>query len=342
MVATGVSLPSNIGILTGESNLVVVDIDGNEGFEALGKERVEDLKKESVPCVKTGRGFHYYFRSKKLIKTKPGLVNKVDIKGEGGYVVAPPSKYVSVVSYEWINKPDGGFPDAPPWVSNGITAPVPHQFSGVTKKDFMPGEGVPEGHIRVNGQDIPLSELRNTPLVISMPPENKDVPATEIEDEDAPATEIENNVIPEGYRNNTLFKLACMLKRKNLPQDTALSSLIDANTVKCNPPLPEQEVKKILDSAYKYKPEVTVLNCTDLGNAKRLVAQHGDKIRYCFAWRKWLAWDEKTWYIDNNGQILRLAKETVKSIYEEAAQISDDNHRRVVAKWAVSSVVSRK
>jgi putative DNA primase/helicase len=80
-----------------------------------------------------------------------------------------------------------------------------------------------------------------------------------------------------------------------------------------------------------------VFNCTDLGNAKRLVAQHGDKIRYPFAWKKWLVWDGKTWSIDNNGQILRLAKDTVKRIYEEAGLFSDESQRKAVAKWAVSS-----
>ncbi|HHT9136449.1 MAG TPA: DNA primase family protein [Candidatus Wunengus sp. YC60] len=80
-----------------------------------------------------------------------------------------------------------------------------------------------------------------------------------------------------------------------------------------------------------------VYNPTDLGNAKRLVAQHGNKIRFCFAWKKWLIWDGKAWHVDNDGQILRLAKDTVKRIYEEAATIADTQQRQSIAKWAVSS-----
>lgn len=99
----GVS-PSNIGIVTGgKSGLVVVDVDGDEGFEALGAGRVEDLKDESVPCVKTGRGFHYYFRSRIPVKTKQGFVSKVDVKADGGYVVAPPSLHINGRRYEWVN-----------------------------------------------------------------------------------------------------------------------------------------------------------------------------------------------------------------------------------------------
>jgi len=120
--------------------------------------------------------------------------------------------------------------------------------------------------------------------------------------------------------------------------DTVLSALESENKKRCNPPLSETEVKNILNSAYKYEPTaVNSFNRTDLGNAKRLVAFHGDKIRYSFAWKKWLVWDGKTWPIDNNGQILRLAKNTVKRIYEEAGLISDKSQRKAVAKWAVSS-----
>ena len=115
-------------------------------------------------------------------------------------------------------------------------------------------------------------------------------------------------------------------------------TLESENKIRCNPPLSELEVKNIIDSAYRYEPStLNIFNATDLGNAKRLVAQHGDKIRFCFAWKKWLIWDGKSWHIDNNGQILRLAKDTVKRIYEEASTITDTQKRQSIAKWAVSS-----
>mgnify|MGYP001560364601 FL=1 len=273
-------LPNNIGIVTGgKSGLVVVDVDGDEGFEALGAGRVEDLKDESVPCVKTGRGFHYFFKSQIPVKTKPGFLYKVDIKAEGGYVVAPPSLHVSGRRYEWSSIQKNVFPDVPSWVLNGR--------SGSEKK---------------------------------------------------PVIEIANKVISEGQRNDTLFKLACSLRAKDVSYDTALSALEAENQKRCNPMLSETEVNNIVNSAYKYEPTtVNSFNCTDVGNAKRLVSQHGDKIRRPFAWKKWLCWDGKTWSIDNNGQILRLAKDTVKHIYEEAGLISDESQRKAVAKWAVSS-----
>lgn len=83
-------------------------------------------------------------------------------------------------------------------------------------------------------------------------------------------------------------------------------------------------------------------NRTDLGNAKRLVSQYGDKIRFCFAWKKWLVWDGKTWSIDNNGQILRLAKETVLNIYREAYESADSEQSEKLGKWGAKSQAKKQ
>ncbi|MBE7444687.1 MAG: primase C-terminal domain-containing protein [Planctomycetia bacterium] len=156
-----------------------------------------------------------------------------------------------------------------------------------------------------------------------------------------PVVKVTNNVIFEGHRNDTLFRFACSLRAKDTSFDTALSALEAENQKRCNPPLCDRELRGLVDSAYGRYEAGTIqtrdFNCTDLGNAKRLVAHNGDKIRYCFAWKKWLVWDGKTWHIDNNGQILRLAKDTVKRIYGEALLADDDDQRETIAKWAIKS-----
>jgi hypothetical protein len=81
--------PANIGLLTGVSGLVVVDLD--DGRDALVRE-VEQRFGETPYVVRTPRGgFHFYYRSsgeptKAHIDGKP-----IDIRGIGGFVVAPPS-----------------------------------------------------------------------------------------------------------------------------------------------------------------------------------------------------------------------------------------------------------
>jgi putative DNA primase/helicase len=76
---------------------------------------------------------------------------------------------------------------------------------------------------------------------------------------------------------------------------------------------------------------------TDLGNARRFVAQHGDEVRYCYAWKKWLVWDGTRWRLDENGQVERRAKSTALQIYAEASRTGDDSLRKELVGWARAS-----
>jgi putative DNA primase/helicase len=59
---------------------------------------------------------------------------------------------------------------------------------------------------------------------------------------------------------------------------------------------------------------------TDLGNAKRLVAKHGNDLRFCHSWGEWLVWNGQFWAVDSTGEAERRAKDTIKGLYEEAAK----------------------
>jgi putative DNA primase/helicase len=77
---------------------------------------------------------------------------------------------------------------------------------------------------------------------------------------------------------------------------------------------------------------------TDMGNAERFVDRHGDNIHFVKEWNEWLIWNESKcqWKKDNNFTIVKLAKETIRSIYAEAAKCKDDNKRRDLGKHAHS------
>ena len=76
---------------------------------------------------------------------------------------------------------------------------------------------------------------------------------------------------------------------------------------------------------------------TEQGNAQRLVAWYGTGIRYCSKFDKWLFWDGTRWLFDETGEVMRLAKETVRKMYFEAGTIIDENSRKEAAKWACRS-----
>jgi len=81
---------------------------------------------------------------------------------------------------------------------------------------------------------------------------------------------------------------------------------------------------------------------TDLGNAQRFARRHSRSLRYCWPWRKWLVWDGRRWTIDDDAEVMRMAKDTVRSIYREAANTQNDQERQSLTKHARTSEDARR
>lgn len=75
---------------------------------------------------------------------------------------------------------------------------------------------------------------------------------------------------------------------------------------------------------------------TDLGNAERLVAVHGNRIRHVPG-MGWLVWDSRRWRSDDTGELQRRAKLTVRAIYNDASNCEDDEERKRIIGWARTS-----
>jgi P4 family phage/plasmid primase-like protien len=82
--------------------------------------------------------------------------------------------------------------------------------------------------------------------------------------------------------------------------------------------------------------------CTPMGNAERLVWRLGGNLRYVTDWKKWIIWDGTRWQIDSDLTIERLAKETVRSIYNEARDCDDEARRKRLATWAIKSETAKE
>jgi len=76
---------------------------------------------------------------------------------------------------------------------------------------------------------------------------------------------------------------------------------------------------------------------TDYGNAERFVKRHGAVTRYCFLWDQWLIWDGRRWAPDVKEAALELAKDTVRSIYDEIAVAGDSEERKALFRHAQRS-----
>lgn len=82
-------------------------------------------------------------------------------------------------------------------------------------------------------------------------------------------------------------------------------------------------------------------NCTDLGNAERLVAAYRDEVRYCPQRKRWLNWDGSRWRWDEVGTIERKAKATVRAIMREADN-ADDDRAKALRQWSYKSEDSKR
>ncbi|MEW8000976.1 MAG: bifunctional DNA primase/polymerase [Candidatus Thiodiazotropha endolucinida] len=107
---------ANIGMPTGEiSGIVGIDVDVKNGLEGnKGLYRLQQ-KYQSLPdtpqVLTPSGGIHYWFKYPGIpIKSTSGKLGKgIDIRGDGGYLVIPPST-INQKAYQW----EASSPDCPP------------------------------------------------------------------------------------------------------------------------------------------------------------------------------------------------------------------------------------
>lgn len=219
------------------SDLVVLDVDprhgGDETLDALV--RTHGALPETTEVLTGGGGRHLFFRHPGPAFRVPnsaggvrpdgqvkGLGPGLDVRGDGGYVVAPPSGHVSGRHYEWegSSHPD----DVPP-------APLP---AWLLARVAVPGTPSAPGP----GQTRPAA-----------PGAGRAAPGGPGW-VDAP--------VPAGQRNAHLAGLAGTLRRVGAHPGSLLAALRAENEQRCVPPLDDAEVVQIANSVARYTPAVGV------------------------------------------------------------------------------------
>jgi len=76
---------------------------------------------------------------------------------------------------------------------------------------------------------------------------------------------------------------------------------------------------------------------TDVGNAQRLIARHGDLIRYVHTWRRFLVWDGHRWTLDATGEVVRLMVDTIRNVHAIAVKLDDSDERMRMLRHALGS-----
>lgn len=123
---------ANVAIPTGRSSgLLVLDVDAGEGLQSVAELELSRGQPPKTAKASTGGGGeHLYFRyptQRELraaglywekVRNSQGLLGEgLDVRGEGGYVVAPPSR--TLRAYEWS---DSSPPASPSWLLGCLRA----------------------------------------------------------------------------------------------------------------------------------------------------------------------------------------------------------------------------
>jgi len=194
---------ANIGMITGRiSGLVVVDTDSNEAtsrFLSAYPEAQVTLQAE------TGRGRHFYFKWEVDIRNDAGRIlgEGIDVRGEGGFVILPPSLHSNGKRYGWLNLNES----EPQPLAQGLRDALTRHTTG-----------------RDNSQHESVGRIQ------------------------------------EGERNDCLTSLAGTMRRRGMSPEAITAALLAENVQRCDPPLPESEVKRISDSVAQYEHEEKVEN----------------------------------------------------------------------------------
>ena len=199
----------NVGIACGAASggLVVIDLDchggddGPNGWDALKEwERAHGQLPDTVTALTGSGGYHLYYRAPAGLKVG-GSVNRelgVDVKSDGGYIVAPPSIHPNGRPYEWEYDLD-----------ERAIAEVDENVLG-----FI--ESARPGGASVGGGQSQRLELPET--------------------------------IGAGGRNDTLYRAGCSMRSKGVDAAVLADALRGLNSSRCNPPLPADEVEKLIRS----------------------------------------------------------------------------------------------
>jgi hypothetical protein len=156
-----------VALATGRaSGVIVIDVDPPRGEDSLGRLVAAGYELPETVTARTGSGgIHLYFtapgfRVGNTAGQLPGVpleLAGIDLRADGGYVVAPPSTHISGSLYTWIAG-DFELTPAPTWLAPerdvSECAPTP-----VTVE--LPGATTPYGRAALEGE---VAELRRAPV----------------------------------------------------------------------------------------------------------------------------------------------------------------------------------
>jgi putative DNA primase/helicase len=154
-----------------------------------------------------------------------------------------------------------------------------------------------------------------------------------------PTSEIVLEGVPEGERDDTLFRWACRLRRQHANDDdgglAVVTQLVLAVAQRSN--FPQDQALKKVEQAFKQDhSDITdkIYSLTDVGNRNRLIDIHGRNLRYVSQWG-WMQWTNNGWRTVSEESVIKMAEDVAFKIRDEELELSNNEKikKRIMA-WA--------
>ena len=259
---------ANIGIVCGRlSNLLVVDVDTEEGLQAL-----DPYLGDQGPHVQTPNGFHYYFQwPGEAFGNTTRFIKDCDTRGEGGYVVAGGSVTEkeqekddagNTIKYGGLYKrllPVKGRPSLPP----ALAVAIERNHSNYSFKKRAPARAInsegptdPPESQRSHGEatDGHGSQPKSqAPGVTDGHGSHRESQAPGVTDGHGSHRESRGIIFyQKGRRDEDMFHLANTLRRGRATEDFIHQTLTHLATT-CDPPWTDKEVAIKIKSAMDHQ-----------------------------------------------------------------------------------------
>jgi hypothetical protein len=155
---------ANVGVVTGAiSGLVVLDVDPRHGGDVALAQLVatHGALPRTVEARTGGGGRHVLFAYPGIpVRSRAGQLGPgLDVRGDGGYVVVPPSVHPSGVPYAWVNPPDAAdLAPLPAWLRARVVEPA-----AVAPAAGSPNADSRHTPVREGQRNTHLTSLPSTP-----------------------------------------------------------------------------------------------------------------------------------------------------------------------------------
>lgn len=308
----------NIGIATGHvSGIFVFDVDsappkdgGLTGPEALAELVAQHGPLPATMTVRTGSGAHYYFRMPVGVElnnrariTVRGERTGLDVRADGGYVVAPPSIHPNGGVYMWEPGPRE-VADAPAWLIDLVRKEPPRSAAS-----------------------------KATAVAVAQ---------AATDDDTATAAEVLEHACEairscKGSRHDEIYRQAARVGQlvggECIARDAAEFELVSAGLATGKP---DAEVRRTVrdgldrgaqsprrpsDSPMTIPP--TSYRPTDIGNAARLADRFGGDVRWCGSAQGdgFLVWDGVRWAPDTMRRVDHMTRDVARDVVDYALDL---------------------